>query len=139
MSKETISEKAQEIVEKIAEKSEMIAENVVEKAGEIAEKVADKIEGDKKLQQKKMTSHTGMRKTRIGKVKSNKMDKTIIVSEEKKIMHPIYKKYFKKTTKFAAHDPKNSCDIGDTVKIMETRPLSRTKRWRLVEIMEKVK
>ncbi len=67
------------------------------------------------------------------------MDKTIIVSEEKKIMHPIYKKYYKKTTKFAAHDPKNTCDIGDIVKIMETRPLSKTKSWRLVEIVEKVK
>ncbi|HRI84859.1 MAG TPA: 30S ribosomal protein S17 [Ignavibacteria bacterium] len=80
-----------------------------------------------------------MRKTRIVKVLSNKMDKTIIVSEEKKIKHPIYKKFYKKTTKFAAHDPGNSCDIGDKVKIMETRPLSKTKRWRLVEIIEKVK
>ena len=88
---------------------------------------------------RKKISHSGIRKTRIGKVLSNKMDKTIIVSEEKRIMHPIYKKYFKKTTKFAAHDAKNICDIGDTVKIMETRPLSRTKRWRLVEIIEKVK
>lgn len=88
---------------------------------------------------KKKTSHSGMRKTRIGKVLSNKMDKTIIVSEEKRIMHPIYKKYFKKTTKFAAHDAKNQCDIGDKVKIMETRPLSKTKRWRVVEIVEKVK
>jgi len=88
---------------------------------------------------KKKTSHSGIRKTKVGKVLSNKMDKTIIVSEEKRIMHPIYKKYFKKTTKFAAHDPKNTCDIGDTVKIMETRPLSKTKRWRLVEIVEKVK
>ena len=88
---------------------------------------------------KKKSSHSGMRKTRVGKVLSNKMDKTIIVSEEKKVMHPIYKKYYKKTTKFAAHDPKNICDIGDKVKIMETRPLSRTKRWRLVEIVEKVK
>lgn len=88
---------------------------------------------------KKSTSHSGMRKTKIGKVLSNKMDKTIVVSEEKRIMHPIYKKYFKKTTKFAAHDDKNICDIGDKVKIMETRPLSKTKRWRLVEIIEKVK
>ncbi|HMS65496.1 MAG TPA: 30S ribosomal protein S17 [Ignavibacteria bacterium] len=88
---------------------------------------------------KKTSSHSGIRKTRIGKVLSNKMDKTIIVSEEKRIMHPIYKKYFKKTTKFAAHDDKNTCDIGDKVKIMETRPLSKTKRWRLVEIIEKVK
>lgn len=128
MSKETIIEKAEEIVEDIAAKAE-----------EIIAKVEEKIEGVKDSGEKKKTSHTGMRKTRIGKVLSNKMDKTIIVSEEKRIMHPIYKKYFKKTTKFAAHDPKNACDIGDTVKIMETRPLSKTKRWRLVEIVEKVK
>lgn len=89
--------------------------------------------------EKKKTSHSGIRKTRVGKVLSNKMDKTIIVGEEKKIKHPIYKKFYKKTTKFAAHDPSNTCDIGDKVKIMETRPLSKTKRWRLVEIIEKVK
>ncbi|MBS1519109.1 MAG: 30S ribosomal protein S17 [Bacteroidetes bacterium] len=87
----------------------------------------------------KKTSHSGMRKTRVCKVLSNKMDKTIIVSDERRIKHPIYKKFYKKTTKFAAHDPKNLCDIGDMVKIMETRPLSKTKRWRLVEIVEKVK
>ena len=128
MSKETILEKAEEIVEKVIEKTE-----------EIVEKAEEKLKGSDKTEVKKKTSHSGMRKTRIGKVLSNKMDKTIIVSEEKKVMHPIYKKYFKKTTKFAAHDPKNTCDIGDTVKIMETRPLSKTKRWRLVEIVEKVK
>ncbi len=98
-----------------------------------------KVTEEVKIDSAKKTTHSGIRKTRIGKVLSNKMDKTIIVSEEKRIMHPIYKKYFKKTTKFAAHDAKNICDIGDTVKIMETRPLSRTKRWRLVEIIEKVK
>lgn len=99
----------------------------------------EKKAAEKEVKQTKKTSHSGMRKTRIGKVLSNKMDKTIIVAEEKRIMHPIYKKYFKKTTKFAAHDHKNVCNIGDTVKIMETRPLSKTKRWRLVEIVEKVK
>ena len=81
----------------------------------------------------------GSRKTRIGKVTSNKADKTITVAFEIKVKHPIYKKFFKKTTKFAAHDEKNECSIGDTVKIMETRPLSKSKRWRLVEIVEKVK
>jgi len=81
----------------------------------------------------------GSRKTRIGKVTSNKADKTITVAFEIKVKHPIYKKFFKKTTKFAAHDEKNECSIGDTVKIMETRPLSKMKRWRLVEIVEKVK
>lgn len=81
----------------------------------------------------------GRRKTRIGKVVSNKMDKSIIVAIERKIIHPIYKKYFNKTTKFMAHDQNNVANIGDTVKIMETRPLSARKRWRLVEVIEKVK
>jgi len=79
------------------------------------------------------------RKTRIGLVVSNKMDKSIIVAIERKMMHPIYKKYFKKTTKFMAHDQNNVANIGDKVKIMETRPLSARKRWRLVEVIEKVK
>ena len=80
-----------------------------------------------------------LRKTRIGVVVSNKMQKTITVAIERKVPHPIYKKYFKKTTKLMAHDEKNECNIGDKVKIMETRPLSLKKRWRLVEIVEKAK
>jgi len=80
-----------------------------------------------------------LRKTRIGVVSSNKMDKTITVNVERKVKHPLYGKFVKKTTKFHAHDEKNECSIGDTVKIMEARPLSKTKRWRLVEIVEKVK
>jgi len=80
-----------------------------------------------------------LRKIRIGVVSSNKMDKTIVVAAERKVKHPIYGKFVKKTTKFHAHDEKNECSIGDTVKIMETRPLSKTKRWRLVEVIEKVK
>ena len=79
------------------------------------------------------------RKTRIGLVSSNKMDKSITVAIEKRVKHPIYKKYFKKTTKFIAHDEKNECTEGDIVKIMETKPLSKKKRWRLVEIVEKAK
>ena len=67
------------------------------------------------------------------------MDKTITVTVERKVKHPLYGKFVKKTTKFHAHDEKNECSIGDTVKIMETRPLSKTKRWRLVEVVEKVK
>ena len=81
----------------------------------------------------------GLRKTRIGMVVSNKMDKTISVAIERKVAHPVYKKYFKKTTKLMAHDEKKECNIGDKVKIMETRPLSLKKRWRLVEIIEKAK
>lgn len=80
-----------------------------------------------------------LRKTRVGIVSSNKMDKTVTVAVERKVKHPIYGKFVKKTTKFHAHDEKNECSIGDTVKIMETRPLSKTKRWRMVEIVEKVK
>ncbi|WP_337872102.1 30S ribosomal protein S17 [Ignavibacterium sp.] len=80
-----------------------------------------------------------LRKTRIGIVVSNKMDKTITVAIERRVAHPIYKKYFKKTTNLMAHDEKRQCSVGDKVKIMETRPLSKRKRWRLVEIVEKAK
>ncbi|MEO7445397.1 MAG: 30S ribosomal protein S17 [Ferruginibacter sp.] len=80
-----------------------------------------------------------LRKTRIGVVASNKMDKTITVRVERKIKHPLYGKFLKKTSSFHAHDEKNECSIGDTVRIMESRPLSKLKRWRLVEVIEKVK
>ena len=80
-----------------------------------------------------------LRKTKLGVVSSNKMDKTITVKVERKVKHPLYGKFVKKSTKFHAHDEKNECSIGDTVKIMESRPLSKTKRWRLVEVVEKVK
>ncbi len=80
-----------------------------------------------------------LRKSRIGIVTSNKMDKSITVAVERKVKHPLYGKFVKKTTKFHAHDETNQCSEGDVVKIMETRPISKTKRWRLVEIVEKVK
>jgi small subunit ribosomal protein S17 len=80
-----------------------------------------------------------LRKERIGVVTSNKMEKSIIVAVERKVKHPKYGKFVKKTTKFVAHDEKNESGIGDTVKIMETRPLSKTKNWRLVEIVERAK
>jgi small subunit ribosomal protein S17 len=86
-----------------------------------------------------ITKERQLRKTRIGVVSSNKMEKTITVSVVRKLKHPKYGKFLKKTKKFHAHDEKNECNIGDTVKIMETRPLSATKRWRLVEIVEKAK
>lgn len=81
----------------------------------------------------------GNRKVRSGKVVSDKMDKTIVVAVETFVSHPIYGKSVKRTTKFKAHDEENLCQIGDTVKIMETRPLSKDKRWRLIEIIEKAK
>lgn len=80
-----------------------------------------------------------LRKTRTGKVVSDKMDKTIVVAVEDHVKHPLYKKIMKKTYKLKAHDEENKCNIGDTVKVMETRPLSKDKRWRLVEIVEKAK
>ena len=80
-----------------------------------------------------------LRKTRTGKVVSNKMQKTIVVAVEDHVKHPLYKKIVKRTYKLKAHDEQNQCSIGDTVKVMETRPLSKDKRWRLVEIVEKVK
>ena len=80
-----------------------------------------------------------LRKERIGVVVSDKMDKTIVVASEVREKHPLYGKFVKRTTKFVAHDEKNECGIGDTVRIMETRPLSKSKNWRLVEIVEKAK
>lgn len=80
-----------------------------------------------------------LRKTRIGSVVSNKMDKTIVVAIVDNVKHPLYKKIIKRTIKFKAHDESNECNIGDRVEIMETRPLSKDKRWRLVQIIEKAK
>ncbi len=84
-----------------------------------------------------MSEERNYRKTRIGKVVSNKMDKTIVIAIEDSVKHPLYKKVIKRTSKLKAHDEKNECGIGDKVKVMETRPLSKDKRWRLVEILEK--
>ena len=86
-----------------------------------------------------MNTDRALRKSRVGKVVSNKMDKTIVVAIEGSKKHPLYKKIIKHTVKFKAHDEKNECGIGDTVEVMETRPLSKDKRWRLVRIIEKAK
>ncbi|MBB6001487.1 MULTISPECIES: 30S ribosomal protein S17 [Arcicella] len=80
-----------------------------------------------------------LRKIRVGRVVSDKMDKSITVAVERKVKHPLYGKFMKKTSKLMAHDENNECGIGDTVKVMETRPLSKNKRWRLVEVIEKAK
>ena len=80
-----------------------------------------------------------LRKEKIGKVVSNRMDKSITVAVHRKVKHPIYGKFIGKTTKFMAHDDRNECGIGDTVKILETRPLSKRKRWRLIEVLERAK
>ncbi len=82
---------------------------------------------------------TTRRKTRIGTVVSNKMNKSIVVAVGRRIPHPLYRKYFKRTTRLMAHDEQNQAGVGDLVRIMETRPLSKSKRWRLVEIVEKAK
>ena len=86
-----------------------------------------------------METTRNLRKERIGVVTSNKMEKSIVVSEVKKVKHPMYGKFVLKTKKYVAHDEQNDCNIGDTVKIMETRPLSKSKSWRLVEIIERAK
>lgn len=86
-----------------------------------------------------METRTASRKTRIGKVVSSKMQKSIVVVVERRVAHPLYKKYFKLSTRLMAHDEKSEAAIGDTVKIMETRPMSKLKRWRLVEIVTKAK
>ena len=86
-----------------------------------------------------MAEERKLRKVRVGKVVSNKMDKTIVVAIADHVKHPTYGKIIKRTVKIHAHDENNACGIGDTVKVMETRPLSATKRWRLVEIIEKAK
>ena len=86
-----------------------------------------------------MENTRNLRKERIGVVVSNKMDKTIVVAENRKVKHPIYGKFVNKTSKYYAHDEKNDCNEGDTVRIMETRPLSKNKGWRLVEIIERAK
>ena len=86
-----------------------------------------------------LTVERNLRKTRIGKVVSDKMDKTIVVAVENHVKHPLYKKIVKRTYKLKAHDENNECNIGDTVKVMETRPLSKDKRWRLVSIVEKAR
>jgi len=86
-----------------------------------------------------MSEERGIRKTRVGVVVSDKMDKTIVVSMSTRVRHPLYGKIIKRTNKFKAHDEENACGIGDTVRVMETRPLSKDKRWRLVEIVEKAK
>lgn len=86
-----------------------------------------------------MSEERNFRKERAGIVTSNKMEKTIVVSVERKVKHPKYGKFLKKTNKFYAHDEKNECNVGDTVKIMETRPLSKNKNWRLIEIIERAR
>ncbi len=84
-------------------------------------------------------SDRNIRKTEVGKVVSNKMDKTIVVAVEDSVKHPIYKKVIKRTVRLKAHDENNECSIGDRVRVMETRPLSKDKRWRLIKILEKAK
>ncbi len=86
-----------------------------------------------------MSEQRGIRKTRTGLVVSNKMDKTIVVQLTTRVKHPLYGKYIQQTSKIKAHDEENACGIGDTVRVMETRPLSKEKNWRLVEIVEKAK
>ena len=98
-----------------------------------------KKQGKKNSSESKKEENRSLRKEKVGVVTSNKMTKSIVVAVERKVKHPKYGKFINRTSKFVAHDEKNECNIGDTVRIMETRPLSKTKRWRLVEVVEKAK
>lgn len=85
------------------------------------------------------TIKRNLRKERVGRVVSNKMEKSVVITVERKVKHPMYGKFMKKTSKLMVHDENNECGIGDTIRVMETRPLSKSKRWRLIEIIEKAK
>lgn len=85
------------------------------------------------------TIKRNLRKERVGRVVSNKMEKSVVITVERKVKHPMYGKFMKKTSKLMVHDENNECGVGDTIRVMETRPLSKNKRWRLVEIIEKAK
>ena len=105
----------------------------------MAENTMDAVEFTQTVATEQVGESRGRRKERIGKVVSDKMAKTVVVTLTRQVPHPLYKKYFKKTTRFVAHDEKNDAKTGDTVRIMETRPLSKTKRWRVVEVLERAK
>ena len=118
---------------------EMPAETPVAETIAVAVSVAEAKIDTASVAAAKAESERNARKERVGKVTSNKMMKTITVAVDRKVKHPMYGKFMTRTTKFTAHDETNECGIGDTVRIMETRPLSKNKRWRLIEIIEKAK
>jgi len=126
------------VVETAVEATEEVA-TAVEAVAETATEATDTVINYFASEEEEADTGRNERKTRVGLVASNKMDKTISVVIERRLQHPIYGKYVKKSKKLIAHDEKNECQIGDLVRIMETRPLSRRKRWRLVEVVEKAK
>ncbi len=128
---ETVSTVQETVAETVETAAEAVTETVTEAAATVTNYFAPEEEAEE--------AGRNERKTRIGLVASNKMDKTISVVIERRLQHPIYGKYVKKSKKLIAHDENNECQIGDLVKIMETRPLSRRKRWRLVSVLEKAK
>lgn len=139
---ETVAEAAGEAVaavtETVSAATEAVTETVSAATGTVASAVASV--GDYFADEaKEENTDRNERKTRVGLVASNKMDKTISVTIERRLQHPIYGKYVKKSKKLIAHDENNECQIGDLVRIMETRPLSRRKRWRLISVLEKAK
>ena len=139
---ETVAEAAGEAVGTVAETVSSAAEAVAETAASAGDTVANAVSSVGEYfasHEEEESTERNERKTRVGLVASNKMDKTISVVIERRLQHPIYGKYVKKSKKLIAHDENNECQIGDLVRIMETRPLSRRKRWRLVSILEKAK
>ena len=135
---ETIAETVGEAVGAVENAAAAVTETISE-AAETVTGAAESVTNYFASEEETTESTRNERKTRIGLVASNKMDKTISVVIERRLQHPIYGKYVKKSNKLIAHDENNECQIGDLVKIMETRPLSRRKRWRLVSVIEKAK
>lgn len=142
MSNEETKEQEGTVEETTPTVLETVAEAAGEAVGTATEAVAGAVETVTNYfatEEEETTTERNERKTRVGLVASNKMDKTISVTIERRLQHPIYGKYVKKSKKLIAHDENNECQIGDLVRIMETRPMSRRKRWRLVSILEKAK
>ena len=142
MSNEENKEQEGGLIESIAEAAGEVVGTAVETVSSAADTVTGAIDGAVNYfapVEEEVSTERNERKTRVGLVASNKMDKTISVTIERRLQHPIYGKYVKKSKKLIAHDANNECQIGDLVRIMECRPLSRRKRWRLVEVIEKAK
>ena len=142
MSNEENKEQEGGLIENIAEAAGEVVGAAVETVTTAAETVTEAVSGAVNYfatEEEVVSSDRNERKSRVGLVASNKMDKTISVTIQRRLQHPIYGKYVKKSKKLIAHDENNDCQIGDLVRIMECRPLSRRKRWRLVEVIEKAK
>jgi small subunit ribosomal protein S17 len=131
------TEQVSDVIENVSSSS--VETDLVAEATEKSESYADNTASETTKTESDSITRTAVKKILQGKVTSNKADKTIVVAVERQVRHPLYKKYFKRTKKFMAHDPNNECGIGDVVRIKEHRPISKMKRWMLVEVVTKAK